>query len=367
VNEAGGKEEHRRRLTMRSRLWECLGPLGFAALLLTLGPGCEKRKFGPDPNKSTDENFDHVKTEEQAASILKKYARLTRSDELPDAPVTKIALGPVTPSEARLLRFFESLEWLDCSEPFGFIGFTDKTLLALPTFKKLKRFEAPGARLTSESLPVIGKLTTLTNLDLSKTQITDENFASLSELKALEVLRLCETPITDESLSHLSGLTRLRILNLDQTGISNAGMVHLKTLQNLKTLTLEDTPITDNGLSHLSQMRSLRYLDLNGTQVTGEGLRHVAQHPIETLYLHIAPISDAGMASLAGMAQLQTLGLSKTMISDAGLKHLFGLQALRWVALDGTKVTGEGMLQLQRALPGLQIVGDNLPLENQSD
>ncbi len=52
---------------------------------------------------------------------------------------------------------------------------------------------------------------------------------------------------------------------------------------------------------------------------------------------------------------VKTLMLNETSITDAGLAHLSGLTNLRGLDLRGTRVTEEGVAQLQRALPNCRI------------
>jgi hypothetical protein len=49
------------------------------------------------------------------------------------------------------------------------------------------------------------------------------------------------------------------------------------------------------------------------------------------------------------------LRLTNAQITDAGLSFLHGLSHLRHLDLRGTRVTGAGVAELQRALPHLQI------------
>jgi hypothetical protein len=54
------------------------------------------------------------------------------------------------------------------------------------------------------------------------------------------------------------------------------------------------------------------------------------------------------------LKSLEALYLGYTPISDAGLAHLRGLTKLKTLGLQRTKVTDEGVDQLQEALPDCQ-------------
>jgi hypothetical protein len=91
----------------------------------------------------------------------------------------------------------------------------------------------------------------------------------------------------------------------------------------------------DDTMTQVGQLDRLESLGLGGTHVT-----------------------DAGLVHLEGLTLLRDLNLGYTAISDAGLKRVRGLKELRVVDLWKTQVTDEGVLQLQDALPGLQILRD---------
>jgi hypothetical protein len=91
----------------------------------------------------------------------------------------------------------------------------------------------------------------------------------------------------------------------------------------------------DATMVHVGHLDRLEDLGLNGTKVT-----------------------DAGLEHLKGLKLLRGLGLGETRISDAGLAQIKLLEKLRLVHLWETQVTDDGVLELQDALPWLQVVRD---------
>ncbi len=61
------------------------------------------------------------------------------------------------------------------------------------------------------------------------------------------------------------------------------------------------------------------------------------------------------LKQLADLTKLQTLCLYQTHIRDAGLPHLEGLTNLKSLDLRGTRVSIDGILRLQQALPNCKI------------
>jgi hypothetical protein len=61
------------------------------------------------------------------------------------------------------------------------------------------------------------------------------------------------------------------------------------------------------------------------------------------------------MKAVASLVSLTRLGLGNTAVSDEGLKALHGMKRLRWVSLDGTRVTDTAIAELQKALPEVEL------------
>lgn len=117
-------------------------------------------------------------------------------------------------------------------------------------------------------------------------------------------VRFTDSPVTDADLEHLKGLTDLVSLNLSRTRVTDAGLEYLEGLTNLEVLNLSSTGVTDAGLQHLGRL-----------------------------------------------ANLEALNLSRTRVADAGLEYLEGLTNLKNLDVRDTQVSGEGELNLLRALP----------------
>lgn len=65
--------------------------------------------------------------------------------------------------------------------------------------------------------------------------------------------------------------------------------------------------------------------------------------------------SDSALAQVEQWKTLQGLDLAGPAVTDAGLNHLRGCSNLRWLVLDNTKVTREGIDTLRRSLPDLTV------------
>lgn len=106
--------------------------------------------------------------------------------------------------------------------------------------------------------------------------------------------------------------------------------------QRASIVNVRDAPVTDEGLRYVKNLRNLRELDLVGTDVT-----------------------DTGLAYLSGLARLEKLRVVSPMrpsqISDAGIVQLKQLRKLRELDLECTQVTPQGLKDLLRSLPALEV------------
>ncbi|SIO60432.1 hypothetical protein SAMN05444166_6390 [Singulisphaera sp. GP187] len=95
------------------------------------------------------------------------------------------------------------------------------------------------------------------------------------------------------------------------------------------------TKANDQTLAHVGRLGHLVSLELNG-----------------------AAITDAGLIHLKSLTRLRDLNLGNTVTSDAGLVHLKSLTELRGLRLAASRVTYDGVLALERAIPGIRITRD---------
>ena len=123
------------------------------------------------------------------------------------------------------------------------------------------------------------------------------------------------------------------VVNLRQTTIEDADLIPLRNLNGLQRLNLGETGITNDGLQHLSGLTGLKALDLSGTKISGKGLEHLRE-----------------------LTALEYLYLNRTKVGDADLHHLKELTNLRHLDVTGTAITNEGVEQIKRHLPDVEVV-----------
>ena len=184
-----------------------------------------------------------------------------------------------------------------------------RNLLGEHFFFDIGRLNLYGPEIGDDDMRLVGQLTGLRELDLSRTAVTDAGLHHLAHQRWLRTLGLWETHISDAGLAELVDLPALELLKLPSTNIGDGGLEHVSRIQNLDSLILDNTHVTDAGLRHLRQLKHLTYLSLDNTRVT-----------------------------------------------DAGLSHLAQLRRLTYVSLYDTSVTPDGSFHLHQALPNCDVV-----------
>ena len=167
-------------------------------------------------------------------------------------------------------------------------------------------------------ISVLSSLTTLTNLDLSRTSV--RNTSALSGLTTLTNLDLSyNSNLMD--ISDLSSLTSLTKLNLANTGVSDISA--LSSLRMLTNLNLSKTRVTN--INALSDLTALTDLDLSRTSVSN-------------------------IKALSGLRVLTNLDLSRTRVRD--ISALTGLKKLTKLDLRNLRISSipESLLDLELAL-----------------
>jgi mono/diheme cytochrome c family protein len=114
-------------------------------------------------------------------------------------------------------------------------------------------FRGAADRIPVEALRLLGRLTSLAELDLGNVQIGDGDLANIAGLKNLTVLHLEGTSVTDAGLPHLGKMEGLIYLNLFGTAVTDAGLKSLAGMKNLKSLYLAGTKVTPEGIGELKR------------------------------------------------------------------------------------------------------------------
>ncbi len=245
---------------------------------------------------------------------------------------------------------------------------TDADLPQLAALPHLAQLDLSHTRITDHGLQQLKNAPAITELNLYYAeQITDEGMAAVKGWKKLKRLNLRGTKVTDTTLEHLAAVTTLEALDVGYAQITDVGLDRLTPLQNLRELTIGGNKLTDVGLQALRQLSGLTSLSLGGDQRTDSGLWSISLtdagldairtlQNLRELRLDGMPVTHRWLEKLKGLPKLERLSLQRCKrLDDAAAVILGALPTLRAVELTGTAVTEKGLADLRRAKPGVQI------------
>ena len=264
----------------------------------------------------------------QQAAILKRqleseqrFAAIAETVESKNGRIVKAHLSRIT-SERSALCVADATE-LEEFHVAIMARPDDELAAALRGHTKLRRLSLLGPGISDRSLPIIG------------------------ELHQLEDLNLESTRITDDGLSHLTGLKNLRSLNLAGTDIRGSGLAHLGKSPALMNVILRDTSVDDDGLAGVASLQNVVILELSQTEIRGAGLKHLARmKKLQVLFLGNVP------EPIAHLPQVNTLILDDSGLSPPTLAHLGALKGLKVLRLHSSRIGDDHLAKLS-VLPQL--------------
>jgi Leucine-rich repeat (LRR) protein len=246
----------------------------------------------------------------------------------------------------------------------------------------------PSARLSPEGCSVLGKLSSLRELDLAgehfpTTAIGPEELAVLSRgdelstlylhgayldgsrlrdairsLDNLSTLGLQGTRIGEHDLSIL--LTSLRTIQIMRLGAASGeghhftpeplGIATLASLDSLPFLTsasLRELRGTDDDFAHCKFASRVKEIDLGGTSAGDKTAETLARNSgLQRVALDHSTLSDEGLKLLASVPGLRALNIAHTNVSDEGILSLTSAHALQDLNLAGVRLASSTIARL---------------------
>jgi len=257
-----------------------------------------------------------------------------------------------------------------------------RKLLQLPSLRSL---DLSLTRITDQGMQELKNAAGIVDLNLYFAEyVTDEGLAAIKDWKKLKRLNLHGTKISDTTLEHISGIATLESINVGSAMITDVGMERLVSLPNLKELTMGGNELGDAGLQALRQIPGLTYLDLSGRQGTDSNvwtvsISDVGLDAVLTLKelrelrfgctskgigiegarfatVSMTDVSVRWLEKLKALPKLEKLKLQGcARVDDRAIGALIALPNLREVDLKGTSVTEKGLAALRAAKPKAQI------------
>jgi hypothetical protein len=150
---------------------------------------------------------------------------------------------------------------------------TETDLRELAQLPHLTHLDLSLTRVTDQGMLELKNAQGIEDLNLYYAElVTDEGIAALKGWKKLKRLNVRGAKISDTTLEHVSGITTLESLDVGSALVTDVGLERLVSLPNLKRLSIGGNEMGDAGLLALRQMPGLTHLDLTGQQGTDSNL-----------------------------------------------------------------------------------------------
>ena len=262
---------------------------------------------------------------------------------------------------------------------------TDTDLRELVHLPDLTHLDLSLTRITDQGMQELKNAPGIVDLNLYYVEyVTDEGLAALKGWRKLKRLNVRGAKISDTTLEHISGITTLESVNVGSAMVTDVGIERLASLPNLKELSIGGNELGDAGLHALRQIPGLTYLDLSGRQgtdsniwsvnMTDAGLDSVltlkalrelrlgcSEIGVGTEGIRFATVSSMNVSAswlqrMKALPKLERLMLPGcTRVDDDAIPVLAAWPSLREIDLKGTTVTEKGVAALRAAKPKIQI------------
>ncbi len=247
---------------------------------------------------------------------------------------------------------------------------SDGDLTALARQPNLQHLDLSMTRISDLGLLEMKSLRQVESLNLRYAeQIGDEGLAAVKEWKRLRRVDLRGTKVTDTTLAYLGDLPALEAIDVGFAQITDNGLDLLTRLERLRELTIGGNKLTDTGLEALRLLPTLTYLDIGGPQRTDSGLWSVSLtekgvaaiatlRELRELHLSGTSITAEGLTTLRrSLTKLERLHLAKAKrIGDTAVEVLQQWPTLRELDLRSTAITPQAVERLRAALPSCTIL-----------
>ena len=236
---------------------------------------------------------------------------------------------------------------------------TDTDLRHLSRYPALTYLDLSLTHITDQGMQQIRNLPAISELNLCFAEyVTDEGLGAIKGWKKLRRLNLRGTKISDTTLEHVSGMAALESLNVSSALVTDVGLERLSLLTNLKELSIGGNELGDAGLQALRQIPGLTFLDLNGRQGTDSNVWTISmsEKGLEAL-LTLKDLRELrfGCASLGvGVEGTRFATVSAMSVTEAWLEKLRTLPRLERLQLQGCDRLNDNAAPLLAKFPMLQ-------------
>lgn len=146
----------------------------------------------------------------------------------------------------------------------------------------------------------------------------------------------------------------LSTIDISGYEIHDAAMEELHRDAFLKKLRISDTSIGNGGLKIIGELPYLENLNADHTAITDDGLKYLEKLPLKELMIGQNNLTAKSLKSVAKIRSLTDLGLRENPIKDGDLKYLAPLKRIKYLHVDKTQITDDGVKTIVEIFPELE-------------
>ena len=182
------------------------------------------------------------------------------------------------------------------------------------------------------------------------------NMRHLSACRGLEFLGMECCRVTEGGLAELAKLQNLCVIEFDEMEFTAEQLAALSSIRSLEEMHLHDS--LDEGLNGVELFEGLTALYVGGSEFDDSAAARIAQvSSLSHVYLDQSRISDEGVGVLCEMPQLERLSIGSSVLTNECLFSLRHARKLRYVNLEGSRVTESEARSLLETHPEIVVTG----------
>lgn len=204
--------------------------------------------------------------------------------------------------------------------------------------------------LSEKSMKLIGKMSRLKSLNLTRATLKDEWLAYLTSIP-LHRLTLHGTPITDKAVPYLLMMKQLEFLTIGDTELTDKGLEELSSSKSIKSLEINmGRCLTNDGIKHLGKMLQLEHLEISVSKtLTGKFLAYLTDlKNMQYLCLENIQVKPEDLAYLSSFKRLGVLDLSNCNLTDKDIHEIAKITSLTYLNVTGSNFTDKGLRKLSK-------------------
>lgn len=149
------------------------------------------------------------------------------------------------------------------------LSLKDASLKGIERWHNLCTVYVSRTSITDDCIPILSKISKLTDLQAINTRITEGGFQRLPQLPSLTRFACSNLRDPKPVLTRLKNSTSLDGLALNSSNLTNDDLATIATCRNLQMIWIKKNPkITETGLAVLTKLKKLRCIDVSGCDLS---------------------------------------------------------------------------------------------------